>query len=73
MATRTNNNSTEATTESTRVVGNQLPGHLLGRPRTFWVEAMAPKQSASIFELDQFDLHAIIDELHYGTDCDWAA
>ena len=77
MPTTTLTKAPEAATKQTvRSVGNQFPAFLLGKPRSFWTDVMGPKKPvdpAPIFRLDDFDVAAIIDELHYGTDCEWAA
>ena len=77
MPTATIDKPVEGTTKtSVRSVGNQFPAFLLGKPRSFWTEVMGPKKPVDptpIFDLNDFDVAAIIDELHYGTDCEWAA
>jgi len=77
MATGKHTTATAAPTITKRVVGNQLPGYLHGRPRSFWVEIMAPKRPNTFefngIDLSDFDVAEIIDDLKYSGSNDWAA
>jgi hypothetical protein len=53
-------------TATVRVVGNQLPSHLLGHPRSFWKTVMAPRPAKHIVEGPMFDIDEIMADLTYG-------
>lgn len=63
--------------KSQQPASNTSTGFLRGRPRAFWTEVIASRRTAAvaapIVQLESFDLSEIMDDLHYGTDCEWAA